>query len=76
MWVSHVNMHCIDQNAYYGNFDVQDAPMIADKDVLFWRDINLADWFFRNTTPGANTKITMVGAKMSDTRKKLLGLLP
>lgn len=75
MWASQVNVHCVGENAYYGNYDVQDAPMIAEKDVLSWDDVNLADWFFRNTTPGSNTKIVIVGTKMSDARKRELGLI-
>lgn len=75
MWASQVNIHCIGENASYGNFDVQDAPMIADKDVLFWEDVNLADWYFKNTTPGSNTKIVIAGTKMSDARKEELGLI-
>lgn len=74
LWVSEVNIHVLLQDAKYGDFDVQEAT-ITTNDVPFFKDVNLADLYFKNDGAGANTKIVLVGIRMTEARKKELGII-
>ena len=73
-WVSEANVHISANNAKYGTFDVQDA-IITTNDIPFFRNFNLRDLFFRNSTPASNTVIHVVGIIMSEEEMKERGLL-
>lgn len=74
LWVSEANVHIANENAKYGDFDKQDATLTTN-DVPFFRNFNLRDLFFRNAGAGADTTIYIVGIRMTEARKKELGIV-
>lgn len=75
LWASEINIHVQTNDAKYGDFDKQDA-IITTNDVPFFRNVNVADFFFKNKTAASNTTIVIVGVKMPPGQMKELGLIP
>jgi len=73
LWLSNANIHCITNDANYGNTTQQPATLSAG-DILVYDNFNLADLFFRNTGAGANTVIYVVGITMSKVKMAELGI--
>lgn len=74
LWLRSANIHVVTNSAKYGDTNNQDAT-ITTNDVPFFDDFNLADLYFKNAAPAANTTINVVGIKMTDGRKAELGVL-
>ena len=72
LWLREANVHCESNSAKYGDADGQDATVDAG-DILVWERFNLADFFFKNHTAGANTVIRVVSVAMS--KKEILEML-
>ena len=76
LWFEDINIHCYTQNAKYG--DATDLSniygLIYANDVVSFRNCNLNDIYFMNAGAGANTTITAVGVRMTNARKKELGI--
>jgi hypothetical protein len=65
LWLSNVNIHCVSNDALYGNVTEQVATLSAG-DILTFDKINLADLYFRNAGAGLNTTLYAVGITMSE----------
>lgn len=74
LWASEINIHIVTNNAKYGTFDVQEAT-VTTAEVLNWKDTNIRDWFFKNAGAGSNTTIYLTGTRMTEARKKELGIV-
>ena len=73
LWLREGNIHCVTNNAKYGDAVTQDASFNTG-DVITFQDFNLANLFFINATAGSNTVIYCVGIVMTEQRKRLLEL--
>ena len=73
LWLREANIHCLTNNALYGDYNTQNATFNTG-DVISFQDFNLADMYFKNATGGSNTVIRLVGIVMSIGRKKELGI--
>ena len=73
LWLTECNVEALTNNAKYGDFANQESTLNTGN-VLFYRNINLADLFFKNTTPGSNTKIVMTGLRMTQKQKEDIGV--
>lgn len=76
LWFEDCNIHCYTQNAKYGDAtDITNVyGTIYANDVVSFRNFNLNDLYFANAGAGANTTITIVGVRMTDARKRELGI--
>lgn len=75
MWFSDVNIHVLTHDARYGDTNITSGnPSITAGNGLSYRDINIQDLFFMNSSAGDNTKIIAIGAIMTEARKKELGV--
>lgn len=54
------NIHVITNDAKYGNFAIVDAIIYAG-DVAWFRHLNLNQLVVKNSTPGSNAVMTIVG---------------
>ena len=73
IWLREANIHCLTNNALYG--DVYDQPAAFNTgDVISFQDFNLTDLWFKNATAGSNTVIRCVGVVMSAKRRRELGI--
>ena len=76
LWFEDINIHCYTQNAFYG--DISDLTnvhgLIYANDVISFRNCNLNDIYFMNAAAGVNTTITAVGVRMTNARKRELGI--
>lgn len=76
LWFEDINIHCYTQNTKYG--DATDLTniygLIYANDVVSFRNCNLNDIYFMNAGAGANTTITAVGVRMTNARKRELGI--
>ena len=54
-----VNIHCYTNDAYYGDMKKQAAIVYAE-DVIYFRNVNLRHFMFKNKTPGSNAVIEAV----------------
>jgi len=73
LWASEANIHVVTNDAKYGNFDKQEAT-IKTTDIPFFRNVNIADLFFKNDGAAANTTIIIVGIRMTEAQKEELGI--
>jgi hypothetical protein len=55
------NIHCLTNDAYYGNPMVQAAPIRVNAVIWFDAPVRLADIVFKNYTSGSNTTIIITG---------------
>lgn len=74
LWVSEANIHVVTNDAFYGDFNIQEAT-ITTLQAGFFKDFNLRDLFFRNAGAAANTTILIVGIRMLPARMEELGLV-
>ena len=74
LWMREANVHCVTNNAKYGNVTDQPATINAN-DIVIFQDFNLADIYFKNATAGSNTTIYVIGVTMSRGRMRDMGLL-
>jgi len=56
-----VNLHCLTNNAYYGDRNYVEAPLFVN-DVAYFDYLDLSDVYFKNYTGGSNCKIVAVGS--------------
>lgn len=73
VWFREANIHCLTNNAYYGDFSTQDTPFNTG-DIMSFQDFNLSDLWFKNRTAGSNTVIKATGIIMSGKRRRELGV--
>jgi len=73
LWLREANIHCITNNAYYGDVNDQVASFNTG-DIISFQDFNLSDLWFKNASAGSNTVIRCVGILMGKERRVLLGL--
>lgn len=64
IWLSNANIHCVTNDALYGNVTEQPVTVTAG-DIITYDKFNLADLFFKNAGAAANTVIYCVGIAMS-----------
>lgn len=55
------NFHCYTNDLYYGNLSGQEGIIRANACVWF-DNIRVADWWFKNVTAGSNGKIVIIGS--------------
>lgn len=73
LWLSNANIHCVTNDALYGDVTTQPATVNAG-DILIFEKFNLADLYFKNAGAGSNTTIYVVGITMSKDEIEKLGL--
>lgn len=66
-----MNMHCEDNNLYYGTGEECSAPFTVG-DVVSFRNGNLRDIFIKNRTAGSNGKVVIVATVPQAAVKDLL----
>jgi len=59
--VSAVNIHCYNQDCYYGNVGMQEGIIRANAVVWFDGKIKVSDLWFKNLTAGQNTTVVITG---------------
>lgn len=69
LWFRDINIHVVNNAADYGDLNEQEAEAAAGS-VLSFRDVNLFNIWFKNSTAGSNTTIRAVGVLMSEGRKQ------
>lgn len=55
------NIHCLTNDAYYGNAFIQSAPLRANAVIWFDSPVRVADLVFKNYTAGSNCTIVIAG---------------
>lgn len=73
-WFESFDIFFYDNSAYMG--DLRDQDVLINSGEIFYltHPVNLADFFFKNSTAGNNTRIVVAGVLLSDARKKELGI--
>lgn len=56
-----VNIHCYDNDAYYGNASGLDGIIRANSTIWFDSPCRPFDFLFKNETAGNNAKIVIIG---------------
>jgi len=59
--LSDVNIHCYNNDAYYGNAAIQAGIIRANAVVWFTGTVKVADLWFKNLTAGSNCTIVISG---------------
>lgn len=74
-WCRTANIHILTHDARYGDKNIDDTyPSVTAGNGITFDDFDLDDLFFINAGAGDNTKIVAVCVKMTDGRKKELGI--
>lgn len=60
------NIHCYDNDAYYGNAKELQAVLRKDDTIYFEHPIKINDWLFKNYTAGSNCKIVIIGTRLKE----------
>lgn len=56
------NFHCYTNDLYYGSSSGQEGIIRANA-VVWFDNVNVADWWFKNVTAGSNGKIVIIGTR-------------
>lgn len=54
------NFHCYTNDLYYGSQNGQEGIIRANA-VVWFDNVRVSDWWFKNVTAGANGKIVVIG---------------
>jgi hypothetical protein len=74
LWFQCLDIFVYTNNAYIGDIADQQALVLANDIYYTLFPVNLYDFYFKNGTAGANTKIVAVGVLLSDKQIKELGV--
>ncbi len=74
VWFESFDIFFFDNAAYMGDLRSQDVLLNANDVYYLLHPANISNFFFRNATPGSNTRIVIAGILLSDARKKELGI--
>lgn len=74
-WCRQANIHFLTNDARYGDSNINsNYPSIAAGNGISFDDFDLDGLYFMNTGAGSNTMIVAVCVKMTEGRKKELGI--
>jgi hypothetical protein len=74
LWFNKVDIFCYDNPAYLGDVTDQDVVLIPGDCYSLLDPTNIQDLFFKNYTPGSNTRIVISGNPMTQKQADNVGV--